>query len=267
MHACPHVPPLYPFEMPTPAISTHPGPHLHTQKPTRRQGERRVFCIAPLCSALGLCSVSVLLTFTNFIFNWLSTRTRSRAWLTTSNWAYEMPERTWALTKSFTSRPGHDTHTHIYTPKRYQRKIQRKEDNFSFVFSLWFCFVLKNPFLSFQFRCQLPSVLYYLFYFKRKEHERECVWVVGYCALCKPSQPSILVPYPQESFRRNYATHNSFANRNSLICCFCVCAVWQGYAWPVYKVFERTRIHTHTFFFPLAIHTHTRKVFFMGILH
>lgn len=94
-----------------------------------------------------------------------------------------MPERTWALTKSFPSRPGHDTHTHIYIyihPKDTKGRYKEKRTTFLYFFLLvLFCFVLKNPFLSFQFRCQLPSVLYYLFYFKRKEHEREYVWVVG----------------------------------------------------------------------------------------
>jgi len=156
MHACPHVT-LHFFN--TPRVSSQ-------QKKKKNR-----------CPHTEEFSVLFLLTFTNFIFNWLSTRTRRRARLTTSNWAYETPERNWALTKSFyqarTPETPVDTHTQTHTHKRQKDtrpRTKRYQQRYKASFPFLFFFSQESfSFISISMPAKLPSVLYYLFYFKRKE--------------------------------------------------------------------------------------------------
>lgn len=74
----------------------------------------------------------LLASFSNFIFNWLSTRARSQCWLTNSNWAFETSKKKKEEKekKNEGRKPSQKFHTrtHIYR-ERYKRQ--------------------KNPFLSF----------------------------------------------------------------------------------------------------------------------
>lgn len=92
----------------------------------------------------------LLASFSNFIFNWLSTRTRSQCWLTNSNWAYETAKEKQRKKESpHKSLPHTCIQRHTHTKReRYKRQL--------------------NPFLSF---CSL-LYLSYLFYLK---HWNVCV--------------------------------------------------------------------------------------------
>lgn len=214
MHACPHV------ALHSPGIVQLQGTDAPTHTHTLRHARSRVFGFGP-----GRVPVSA--NFYQFHFQLTGDQNTQTG---SANHQQLPPERSWALTKSFCE-PGHQnpelTHTHIHTDTR-QRHAQRdisRDTSFFFLFaSLCVCVCVAQEsfsFLSFQFRCQQSCFLYYTTYFISSGR--------NVCALCKPSPQSqshplsLRKPYPLESFLRNCATHNSFANRNSLICCLCVC--------------------------------------------
>jgi len=74
------------------------------------------------------------------------------------------------------------TEGHTTTHKEISAEIQ------SFLLLSFFFFFLKNPFLSFQFRCQQSCLLYYTTYFISSGR--------NVCALCKP------YPIPSLSLRK-----------------------------------------------------------------
>lgn len=217
MHACPHV------ALHSPDIVQLQGTDAPTHTHTHWDTPGAEF------SVLVLAVFPFLLTSTNFIFNWLATRTRRRARLTTSNWALKRqkgpgPSQKVSASQDTRTQSSH-THTYTRTQDRDTHKEISAEIQASFFFlPLCVCVCVAQEsfsFLSFQFRCQQSCFLYYTTYFISSGR--------NVCALCKPSPQSqshplsLRKPYPLESFLRNCATHNSFANRNSLICCLCVC--------------------------------------------
>lgn len=195
----------------------------HTHTHTLRHARSRVFGFGP-----GRVPVSA--NFYQFHFQLTGDQNTQTGSANHQQLSVEAPERSWALTKSFCE-PGHQnpelTHTHSHghkTETRTKRYQQRYKLLFSFCLFVCVCVCVAQEsfsFLSFQFRCQQSCFLYYTTYFISSGR--------NVCALCKPSPQSqshplsLRKPYPLESFLRNCATHNSFANRNSLICCLCVC--------------------------------------------
>lgn len=147
----------------------------HTHTHTLRHARSRVFGFGP-----GRVPVSA--NFYQFHFQLTGDQNTQTGSANHQQLSVEAPERSWALTKSFCE-PGHQnpelTHTHIHTDTR-QRHAQRdisRDTSFFFLFaSLCVCVcgprILFFSFISIPMPAKLLSVLYYLFYFKRKERVR-----------------------------------------------------------------------------------------------